>query len=291
LIEKILFLTSSLVFKTPVFSNIISNSVLEDLASADDHEVVHQVHEFFGDYFAINSDLFSLNLERMVSIQQPERRLLQDREVDGLVSCLLSLKKQPHIRYSGKSEMVSKVLAEFNRRVQRDPGVFDFRKTENPPLLLLLDRRDDPVTPLLNQWTYQAMVHELIGLNNNRIDLSHLPGIKKDNTQMVLSATQDDWFKETMYDNFGDLGIKIKERVDEYQSKTKSNQNIESMEDIKRFVENYPEFKKLSGNVNKHVTLMGELSRMVDRNNLLRISEIEQDLANSNDHTNHVAVS
>lgn len=27
---------------------------------------------------------------------------------------------------------------------------------ENPPLLLLLDRRIDPITPLLTQWTYQV---------------------------------------------------------------------------------------------------------------------------------------
>ena len=40
----------------------------------------------------------------------------------------------------------------------------------------IVDRRDDPVTPLLNQWTYQAMVHELIGIRNNRVDLSRVPG-------------------------------------------------------------------------------------------------------------------
>ena len=28
-------------------------------------------------------------------------------------------------------------------------------------LLKVLDRSDDPLTPLLNQWTYQAMVHPL----------------------------------------------------------------------------------------------------------------------------------
>lgn len=29
--------------------------------------------------------------------------------------------------------------------------MFDFRRQDIPPLLLILDRRDDPVTPLLNQ--------------------------------------------------------------------------------------------------------------------------------------------
>lgn len=34
-------------------------------------------------------------------------------------------------------------------------GVFDFG-SRSSPLVLLLDRNDDPVTPLLTQWTYQV---------------------------------------------------------------------------------------------------------------------------------------
>ena len=44
--------------------------------------------------------------------------------------------------------------------------------------LLLVDRRDDPVTPLLSQWTFQAMVHELIGIDANRVDLKDVPGVR-----------------------------------------------------------------------------------------------------------------
>jgi len=39
---------------------------------------------------------------------------------------------------------------------QEESGLFDFRRMEVSPLLLVIDRRDDPVTPLLNQWTYQV---------------------------------------------------------------------------------------------------------------------------------------
>ena len=49
---------------------------------------------------------------------------------------------------------------------------------EAAPLVLLLDRKEDPVTPLLMQWTYQAMVHELIGLDNNIADLRQVPGVR-----------------------------------------------------------------------------------------------------------------
>lgn len=90
-----------------------------------------------------------------------------------------------------------------------------------------------------------------------------------------------------MYLNLGDLGATIKQYVDEYQSKTKSNMNIESIADMKRFVENYPEFRKLSGNVSKHVALVSELSRRTTQDHLLEISELEQDLAcNENPNSN-----
>lgn len=102
--------------------------------------------------------------------------------------------------------------------------------------------------------------------------------------EIVLSQDQDPFFKKNMYLNFGDLGGNIKDYVDQYQTKTKSNMNIESIADMKRFVEEYPEFRRLSGNVSKHVTLVGELSRRVDKDNLLEVSELEQSLACNENH-------
>ena len=66
----------------------------------------------------------------------------------------------------------------LQHRIQSESALFDFRLTQIPPLLLILDRRNDPVTPLLSQWTYQAMVHELLGIQNGRVDLSKVPDIQ-----------------------------------------------------------------------------------------------------------------
>lgn len=54
---------------------------------------------------------------------------------------------------------------------------------------------------------------------------------------------------------------------------------------MKRFVQDYPEFRKMSGNVSKHVTLLSELSRIVDKENLMALSEVEQELAVSEEHS------
>jgi vacuolar protein sorting-associated protein 45 len=46
-----------------------------------------------------------------------------------------------------------------------------------------------------------------------------------------------------------------------------------------KFVDNYPEYKKMHGNVSKHVTMVTEMSRIVDERKLMSLSHTEQDLA------------
>ncbi|KAI1102590.1 Sec1-like protein [Jackrogersella minutella] len=271
------------------FSNVVKKSSLERLAEADDHEVVKQVQEHFADYLVINPDLFSVNLTL------PQQRIWSgnpdlwnpdslQRTTDGLIAILLSLKKKPLIRYEKNSLLAKKLATEVRYHITQEEQLFDFRKVDTPPILLILDRREDPATPLLNQWTYQAMVHQLLGIHNGRVNLDDVPEVRPELKEIVLSQDQDPFFKKNMYLNFGDLGGNIKDYVEQYQSKTKNNANIESITDMKRFIEEYPEFRKLSGNVSKHVTLVSELSRRVGAENLLEVSEVEQSLACNDNH-------
>ncbi|XP_075381340.1 vacuolar protein sorting-associated protein 45 isoform X3 [Mycteria americana] len=243
------------------FSNVISKSDVKSLAEADEQEVVAEVQEFYGDYIAVNPHVFSLNL----------------------LGCC---QKCPMIRYQLSSESAKRLAECVKQVITKEYELFDFRRTEVPPLLLILDRSDDAITPLLNQWTYQAMVHELLGINNNRIDLSRVPGISKDLREVVLSAENDEFYANNMYLNFAEIGSNIKNLMEDFQRrKPKEQQKLESIADMKAFVENYPQFKKMSGTVSKHVTVVGELSRLVGERNLLEVSEVEQELACQNDHS------
>ncbi len=302
------------------FTNVLKKSSIELLAEADAFEVVKEVQEFFSDYIPITSSHFSLNLDcppQSLWSRDSFRNAASgagagtsgresggaggrgsggylhewdadslERHTQGLLAVLLSLKKKPVIRYERMSGMARRLGEEVvYQMTQAQPTLFDLRRTENAPVLLLLDRRNDPVTPLLTQWTYQAMVHELLDIRNGRVNLDGAEGVRSELKEIVLSADQDPFFRANLYDNFGDLGASIKQYVTDYQSRTSSNSRIETVQDMKRFVEEYPEFRKLGGNVSKHVALLGELSRLVEKGRMLEVSELEQSLASNESHS------
>ncbi|KAL4556499.1 hypothetical protein LXL04_039154 [Taraxacum kok-saghyz] len=268
------------------FSNMLNTTQLHILADSDEHEVVQQVQEFFADFVANEPYHFSLNTPSNYMymlpavIDPPNLQNYCDRIVDGVAAIFLAFKRRPVIRYSRTSDIAKRIAQEASKLMyQQESGLFDFRRTEISPLLLVIDRRDDPVTPLLNQWTYQAMVHELIGIKDNKVDLGNAGKFSKDQQEVVLSSEQDTFFKSNMYENFGDIGMSIKRMVDDFQQVAKSNQNIQTIEDMAKFVDNYPEYRKMQGNVSKHVTLVTEMSKIVEERKLMLVSQTEQELA------------
>ncbi|KAK9508118.1 hypothetical protein O3M35_007851 [Rhynocoris fuscipes] len=269
------------------FSNIISKADIKTLAECDEIEVVREVQEFYGDYLAVSPHLFTLNINGCSQGLTWNPIHLQ-RCTQGIAAVLLSLKKCPYIRYQGSSDMAKRLSEKIRELLSKESSLFDYRQSEVQPLLLILDRRSDPITPLLTQWTYQAMIHELLTISNNRVNLSHIQGISKDLSEVVLSCEQDEFYADNLYLNYGEIGQTMKELIDEFQKKAKSHQKVESIADMKAFIEHYPNFKKMSGTVSKHVVIIGELSSLVTKRCLLEVSEMEQEMACQDQHSHHL---
>ena len=122
-------------------------------------------------------------------------------------------------------------------------------------------------------------------------------------SEVVLSPTQDSFFQSHMYANFGDLGAAVKGMLEEFSSERKTHENISSIgtdsgavargercvctdavrersyyvrgcdpcvglaraEDMQRFVASYPAFRQKNNIVSKHVAIVSELARLVEK--------------------------
>lgn len=270
-------------------TNRIRKSDLKVLAESDIHEVVQDVKEIPSDFLVLENHAFSLGLNQhpvLASVATWDSDAFQ-KSLDSLKSLMWAIKvgHGSQVAYLRSSNVCEELATGLYQQINsQDYSVV----SSSPASIIILDRRMDPVTPLLNQWTYQAMVHELIGIRNNTVDMSSRDdGGNDDLKQLVtLSSANDEFYRHNMYANFGEIGQTIQNLVVKFQEKVKGHQKIDSIGDIKDFVSNYPEFKKMSGTVNKHVSLLGELSKDVKNYNLMEASECEQTICCGSDKEN-----
>lgn len=258
------------------FNNSVNKSDLEAVALADVHKAVNQVTEVFQDYSILNDNLFEVS---PLHVAPGKRSVIE--ECSSLLSLLLGVKKCPVIKYDTQSielkRLASEVLYYINSNSNNN--LFDELNQHNdlPPLLVILDRKIDPVSPLVAPWTYQLMIHELIGINRNVV---RTPGASGQAELLPLSETSDAFFHETMYFNYGDLTDRFQKYVDLYKKQTKQssieNLKTQDLSELKKILTRFPEYKKLSNNILKHLNIISEIDLNISKQNLWLIGELQQ---------------
>lgn len=267
------------------FSHLAPAMHLQDLAEADAaRELVSSVHEHYADFVALDGAHFLvpaglgndllLNPRATLRPGAPSEYEVVDRLVQGLAGLCLALRRRPVIRYQRGSEAARRVAESLHALAYRQQvGVFDFGSHRASPVLLLLDRRDDPVTPLLTQWTYEAMVHELLGLRDGaaRLDTPRVPEQYRD---AVLDAASDDFFARHRRSNYGEVGLAVRDAVERFGAASEQHRRVESLDDMRRFVAEHADFSRAQGVVTKHVNVMSALSEQVSARRLMEVSPV-----------------
>jgi vacuolar protein sorting-associated protein 45 len=253
-------------------SSEISERKLEKLAMNDISNIIKNVVEFNCEYVALNSSLFSLNLRynpKLCSFAE-----YNDNIILGIKSFLLSGRIKPDICFSTTYDS-TRILAESLSTIISKDNTFQFASNKDSYLLLLVDRREDAITPLLTKWTYQSIIHELFDFSNNICDLN----IKTEKKSYTLSELDDNFYALHKYSDYGVLCDSIKMCVKEFskekESSTKSSGSIEQMKTIIQMI---PEMTKKNEIISKHMNIIPEISNIIEKRHLLKLSELEQKL-------------
>lgn len=257
------------------FTNEINKEFLELIAKGDTLELVKGVYEYFVDFYVISDTLFTLNVRDASGLYAKDVNFMLNPTVSRIVkgvyslSCLVN--QIPTIvckRGNLLLQTISgRIQAEYNNNtlnlqaILQSYGVYNRECTPATSgcVLLLMDRREDCVTPILNQWTYQAMIHELIGMNGmNRVCVG--------GSDYILN---DDFYGKNAHTEFADVETALDNLIKESKSGTN---------DVYRMVENLPTQSKIVNETTRHITILHELARIIQENGLLKSGLLEQDV-------------
>lgn len=266
------------------FTNRVPDSTLHALADADSGERVKQIQEIFGDYLLLDQHCFVAPISQPAACLAPPNWMpaasshaLETRSVQALAAVLLSLKRKPLVRYQGNSVNARRVADElFSLSYRQEAELFDFgqtRRHEQPPTVLVLDRLDDPVTPLLSQWTYQAMVEELLDVTDHAVRLG------EGGEPLVMSPLADAFYAQHAHEDFGALGESVRGLMSELsaaQPRTSASMNLE---DMKRVLEDFPQYRSLKRVTAKHVECLNVISKRIGRRGLMAQGALEYAIA------------
>jgi len=271
------------------FTNQLTDDYLQKLAQYDINMQVKNVQEIYLDYYIINSNVFHLNLESCISNLEmkpierwePYDSQMFDRVYEGLISACLSNRMKPIIKCVKGSTLCQKLgkkLATFfddNYEFIRKECGQNFNG-----ILLLYDRKEDPISPLINQWTYQAQLHEILGIKNNVIELKK--GDAKDKPEKyVISDVEsiDKFYSKYKFADYGTVANAVQQEADKLKNENDMLNKESSIEELRKIIDQLPEKKKESMAITKHYKLFYSISEYVTKHKLMELSKIEQDIS------------
>ena len=273
------------------FTNQITDDYLQKLAQYDINMQVKNVQEIYLDYYIINSNVFHLNIESCICnldmnpIEKWDKSdvLMNERIYQGLISACLSNRMKPIIKSVRGSDIclnLGKKLAKFF-----DDNYDNFIRKECGQnfngILLLYDRKEDPISPLINQWTYQAQLHEILGIKNNVIELKKGSDVKDKPEKYVISDVEsiDKFYAKYKFADYGTVANAVQQEADKLKSDNDMLNKESSIEELRKIIDQLPEKKKESMAITKHYKLFYSLSEYVTKHKLMDLSKIEQDIS------------
>eukprot|EP00494_Astrolonche_serrata_P032946 UN33215 len=134
---------------------------------------IEKIYDQYANYISLEEQLFYFNIPRfyarlLKSGDQEVQQIAQD-VVDGLFCVCVSLNIKPILCFNKKSHVLKQIAQDLQKKIQKYARSLFTQIGSKKPLMLLLERDLDLATALHHGSTYQALIHDLIGIQNNKI--------------------------------------------------------------------------------------------------------------------------
>ncbi|WOL04332.1 SNARE-interacting protein KEULE isoform X1 [Canna indica] len=258
------------------------------------------------EYFAIDSQGFITGHDRALEELLGENaegsqkyNACLDTMSMRIATALASLREFPYVRYrAAKSSMDASTVTTLHDLVPTKLAaavwnclskyrtiIPDFPQRETCELLIV-DRSIDQIAPIIHEWTYDAICHDLLTMDGNKYahEVTDKTGSieKKD---VLLEDHDPIWF-ELRHAHIGDVSERLHEKMTNFVSKNKAAQIQHnsrdggelSTRDLQKMIQALPQYSEQIDKLSLHVEIARKLNRIIREQWLQEVGKLEQDL-------------
>lgn len=150
--------------------------------------------------------------------------------------------------------------------------------------IIIIDRNDDPLTPLLSQLTYSGLIDEFWGLNENgKVEIEELvpTGSNASSSTSVPSSQMflnDMLYRDVRDLNFSSVGARLNATATALQSDYGERHKAKTVTEIKSFVGKLSGLTDLHTHLKLHTHLSELIMKRLQKPEFNRILEVQQNL-------------
>ncbi|RDW42508.1 Sec1-like protein [Yarrowia lipolytica] len=150
--------------------------------------------------------------------------------------------------------------------------------------IILIDRQDDPLTPLLSQLTYSGLIDEFWGLSENgKVEIEELIPSQVTASSSSSAPVSQMFLNDTLYRdlrdiNFSSVGSRLNACATSLQSDYGERHKAKTVSEIKSFVGRLSGLTDLHTNLKLHTHLSELIMKRLQKPEFNRVLEIQQNL-------------
>lgn len=281
------------------FTSALADALFEKIKRATGlTPFIKTLRELNIDFIATEAQIFTVDAPRsFFTLFNPATPAAQNADITlmarRLLSLFSSLGEMPFIRYhdpAGEKRSLSAKLAnilqtELEEMKKLDPE-FPPKSSFKRPILIIVDRSYDLMAPLLHEFTYQAMMNDLLTLEGGRY-VYQSEG-EKSNQSANLDESDTIWMLIRHW-HFAEAVEYIRETFNRFLSENKaavtamggetSAKGLENLAQLKDTLTSLPQFQEMKSKYSAHINICQECRSIFERRKLDSMAAVEQDLA------------
>lgn len=256
------------------------------------------------DYFAIDSQGFITDneraLEELFGDEESSRRgdACLNAMATSIATVFASLQEFPFVRYRAAKSLDPTTMTTFrdliptklaagvwNCLMKYKANLPNFPQTETCELLIL-DRSVDQIAPIIHEWTYDAMCHDLLNMEGNKYvhEVPSKTGVPE--KKEVLLEDHDPIWLELRHSHIADASERLHEKMTNFVTKNKAAQMHQGSRDggelstreLQKMVQALPQYSEQIEKLSLHVDIAGKINRIIRDLGLKEVGQLEQDL-------------